>query len=230
MDRSVARVGAWAGVISVIGIAGYHLGLMIVAGQRVSGTTDAVAITKYYRNEAIAAFGVELFLVVVPIFVFAVALRETMSTTSWARFLATIGLVALVTEMAVNLTGVAAQMSLVVIARSGGDVVPLFRFWDTLYNSGAYALEAGWVAAFGLAMRDVVGFPRWLTGFSLITAALLALNVFAIWVGVPDTATLPSALFLVIWFVSTSYGLSRGAMRAASMPSGLALEEGPLGN
>ena len=87
--------------------------------------------------------------------------------------------------MAVNLTGIAAQMSLVVIARSGGDVVPLFRFWDTLYNSGAYALEAGWVAAFGLAMRDVVGFPRWLTGFSLVTAAVLAINIFAIWIGSP---------------------------------------------
>ena len=224
MDRSVGRVGAWAGVISVIGIAGYHLGLMIGAGQRVSGTTDAVAITKYYRNEAIATFGVELFLVVVPIFVFAVALHETLSTTSWARFLATIGLVALVTEMAVNLTGIAAQMSLVVIARSGGDVVPLFRFWDTLYNSGAYALEAGWVAAFGLAMRDAVGFPRWLTAYSVVTAALLALNVFAIWVGIPDTATLPSALFLMIWFVSASYGLSRGARRATRMAPGLAID------
>lgn len=230
MDRSVARVGAWAGVISVIGIAGYHLGLMIVAGQRVSGTTDAVAITKYYRNETIAALGVEIFVVVIPILVFAVALRETLSTTSWTRFLATIGLVALITEMAVNMTGVAAQMSLVVIARSGGDVVPLFRFWDTLYNSGAYALEAGWVAAFGLAMRDVAGFPRWLTGFSLVTAALLAINIFAIWIGIPDTATLPSALFLVIWFVSTSYGLSRGATRATSMPPGMTLEVGPLGN
>src|SRR5437762_1231366 len=135
-----------------------------------------------------------------------------------------VGGVGLVTEMAVNLTGVAAQMSLVVIARSGGDVVPLFRFWDTLYNSGAYALEAGWVAAFGLAMRDAVAFPRWLTAYSVVTAALLALNVFAIWVGIPDTATLPSALFLMIWFVSTSYGLSRGARRATRMAPGLAID------
>jgi hypothetical protein len=228
MDRSVARVGAWAGVISVIGIAGYHLGLMIVAGPRVSGTTDALAITRYYQNEGIAALGVEIFLVVIPIFVFAVALRETLANTSWTRFLATIGLVAIIAEMAVNITGVAAQMSLVVIARSGGDVVPLFRFWDTLYNSGAYALEAAWVAAFGLAMRDVVGFQRWLPSFSLVTAALLAVNVFAIWIGIPDTATLPSALFLVIWFVSASYGLSRGSIYAASIPSGLVPEGGPL--
>jgi len=56
-----------------------------------------------------------------------------------------------------------------------------------------------------------------------VTAALLAINVFAIWVGIPDAATFPSALFLVIWFVSTSYGLSRGAMRATQMAEGPAM-------
>jgi hypothetical protein len=36
MDRSIARAGAWAGVIALVGIFGYHLTLMAVAGQRVS--------------------------------------------------------------------------------------------------------------------------------------------------------------------------------------------------
>jgi hypothetical protein len=209
MDRSIARIGALAGVISLVGIFGYHLTLMAVAGQRVSGTIDPAAITAYYRNQSIAMLGVELFLVVIPVFIFVVALRETLSTTPWTQFLATIGLVAVTAEMAINLTGVAAQMALVVTARSGGDVVGLFRFWDALYNSGAYALEATWVAVFGLAMREVGGFPRWLPGFSLVTAALLAINVMAIWVGIPDAATLPSALFLGIWFAATSLGLAR---------------------
>ena len=216
MDRSVARVGAWAGVISLVGIFGYHLVLTALAGQRVSGTTDAAAITAYYQNQAIAALGVELFLVVIPVFIFVVALREMLSTTSWTRFLATVGLAAVIAEMAVNMTGVAAQMALVVTARSGGDVVGLFRFWDTLYNSGAYALEATWVAAFGLAMREVGGVPRRLPGFSLVTAALLAVNVTAIWVGIPDAATLPSALFLGIWFAATSLGLARFVVSTAA--------------
>jgi hypothetical protein len=209
MDRSVARVGAWAGVISVVGIFGYHIALTIIAGQRVSGTTDVAAITAYYQNQMIAVLGVGLFPVVIAIFVFAVALRETLSTTPWTRFLATIALAAVITEMAVNLTGVAAQMALVVTARSSGEVLGLFRFWDTLYNSGAYALEATWVVAFGLAIREVGGFPRWLAGFSFATGALLAINVSAIWVGIPDAATLPSALFLGIWFAATSLGLAR---------------------
>ncbi len=209
MDQSVARVGAWAGVISVVGIFGYHIALMAMAGQRVSGTTDAAAITAYYQNQMIAVLGVGMFLVVIAVFIFVVALRETLSTTSWARFLATIALVAVIAEMAVNLTGVAAQMALVVTARSGGEVLGLFRFWDTLYNSGAYALEATWVAALGLAIREVGGFPRWLPGFSFATAVLLAINVSAIWVGIPDAGTLPSALFLGIWFAATSLGLAR---------------------
>jgi hypothetical protein len=209
MDRSVARVGAWAGVISVIGIFGYHIALTIIAGQRVSGTTDVAAITAYYQNQMIAVLGVGMFLVVIAVFIFVVALRETLSTTPWTRFLATVALVAVIAEMAVNLTGIAAQMALVVTARSGGEVLGLFRFWDTLYNSGAYALEATWVAAFGLAIREVGGFARWLPGFSFATAALLAINVSAIWVGIPDVATLPSALFLGIWFAATSLGLAR---------------------
>jgi len=200
----------------LVGIFGYHLVLTALAGQRVSGTTDVSAITSYYQNQVIAVLGVELFLVVIPVFVFVVALREIVSTTPWTRFLATVGLAAVIAEMAVNLTGVAAQMALVVTARSGGDVVGLFRFWDTLYNSGAYALEATWVAAFGLAMRDVGGFPRRLPGFSLVTAALLAVNVTAIWVGIPDAATLPSALFLGIWFAATSLGLARFVVRTVA--------------
>src|SRR5438876_9302542 len=85
------------------------------------------------------------------------------------------------------------------------------RLWDVLYNSGAYAFEATWVAAFGLAMRHVAGFPGWLPRFSLVTALLLAINISAIWIGIPDAATLPSALFLGIWFGAASFGLYRSA-------------------
>jgi hypothetical protein len=55
------------------------------------------------------------------------------------------------------------------------------------------------VAAFGLSIRAAGGFPRWLPGLSFVTAALLAINISAIWVGIPDVATLPSALLLSIW-------------------------------
>jgi hypothetical protein len=214
MDRSVGRVGAWAGIVAVVGIFGYHLGLIVIAGQRVSGTMDASAITAYYQQSGIASLSVEQFVTLITMTVFVVALRERLSTTPWTRFLATIALVAVTAEIAVILVEIALQAALVATARSGGETVGLFRLWDVLYNSGAYALEATWVSAFGLAMRHVAGFPSWLPRFSLLVGFLLAINISAIWVGIPDVATLPSALFLGIWFVAASFGLYRAAASA----------------
>jgi hypothetical protein len=209
MDRSIARTGALAGVIALVGIVGYHLALMAIAGQRVSGTTDTAAIGAYYQRTEIAALSLEQFVVLVPMMVFFVALRERLSTTPWTRFLVNVALVAATAEISVIVAEIALQAALVATARSGGEIVGLFRFWDALYNSGAYALEATWVGAFGLAMRSVAGFPGWLPRLSFVTSALLAINVSAIWLGIPDAATLPSALFLGIWFAGASFGLAR---------------------
>jgi len=219
MDRSIGRVGAWAGVAALIGIFGYHLGLIAIAGQRVSGTTDAAAISGYYQHSGIAALSVEQFVTLIPMMVFVVALREQLSTAPWTRFLTTIALLAVTAEVAVIISEVALQAALVTTARSGADTLGLFRLWDVLYNSGAYALEAVWVFAFGLTMRGVVGFPGWLPRFSLVTSALLAINITAIWIGIPDAATLPSALFLGIWFGATSFGLHRAASSPATATS-----------
>lgn len=219
MDRSISRVGAWAGVLSLIGILGYHLGLMAVAGQRASGTADAASIATYYRHPGIADFSVEGFLILITMLVFAVALRTTLSTTPWTRFLTSVALVAVSVELAVLMVQTALQAALVATARAGGDVTGLFRFWDVLYNSGAYTLEATWVVCFGLAARSTAGFPRWLPRFSVVTSALLAVNVTAIWIGIPDAATLPSSLFLAVWFGATSFGLLRTGAAAAAPAS-----------
>jgi len=218
MDRSVPRIGAWAGFIAVVGIAGYHLTLMLVAGPRVSGTTDVAAIVAYYQNANIALVGVELFFVLVPVLVFFVALRESTGLDPWTRFLATIALAAGIAMLPAVLVAISAQAALVVGARNGDLIVPLFRFWDVLYNSGTYVLEATWVAAFGLALRANPGFPRWLFGLSMLTALLLLINVFAIWIGIPDQATLPSAILLSAWFIGASLGLRRLGVAARPLP------------
>ncbi|OGO52434.1 MAG: hypothetical protein A2Z32_05570 [Chloroflexi bacterium RBG_16_69_14] len=209
MDRTIARVGSWAGLISVAGIAGYHLTLQLIARQRVSGTTDETAIVAYYQNANIALVGVEGFVVLVPFLVFFVALRESTGVNQWTRFLATVALAAGIAEVPAVLVEISAQAALVVGAQNGDAIVPLFRFWDVLYNSGTYVLEATWVVAFGLAMRGNVSFPRWMLGWSMLTGVLLAINVLAIWIGIPDPATLPSAAALAIWFVGASLGLRR---------------------
>jgi len=218
MDRSVPRIGAWAGFIAVIGIMGYHIVLMLIAGPRVSGSTDAAAIAAYYSNESIAILGVGAILVLVPFTVFLVALREVTGQTSTSRFLATIALAAGIVELAAILVMISVQSAIVTAVSSGADAVPLFRFWDVLYNSGTYVFEATWVAAFGLALRGHPGFPRWLFGVSILTSLLLAINVFAIWVGIPDPATLPSAILLSAWFIGASLGLRRLGVAPQPLP------------
>ena len=215
---NVARTGAYAGWISVIGIFAYNVGLTAIVGQRVSGTTDVGAIQNYYRHTIIAPASIAPFLVIVAIVVFALAMREILVAQTDGRFLATIGLVLVVAEAPVILTESSLQAALVATATSGGDVLPLFRFWDVLYNSAAYVLEAGWLAAFGLAMRGATGFPRWLPRFSLFVAALQMVNMSAIWVGIPDPLTLVGNVFFAVWFVGASIGLGRLAAVPARVP------------
>lgn len=220
MDRTVARIGSWAGLLAIAGILAYHLGLMVVAGQRVSGVTDAATIRAYYEHEAIAVLGVEQAFVLVLVLVFLVALREAAGRTGVAGMAALVGLAAGIAEMPAILVMLALQAAIVAGVSAGSDIVPIFRFWDVLYNSGTYALEATWVVAFGLALRDRPSFPRWFFGLSLITGVLLAVNVTAIWVGIPDVATLPSAGLLAAWFVGAAIGLRREARGPAAALSG----------
>ena len=221
MDRSVPRIGAWAGFIAVAGIVAYHLALIVVAGPRVSGTTDVAAIEAYYGNQAIAAIGVMQFFAVIPVLIFFVALRDMTAQTSIGRLLGTVALAAGIAEVASIVVVMSGQAAIVAAVSSGGDAVALFRLTDVLFNSGVDVLEATWVAAFGLAMREAGGFPRWMTGLSAATAILLAAKSTAIWIGIPDPATLPAAIATVIWLVGASVSLRRLAAepRALAQPS-----------
>lgn len=221
MERSVPRFGSWAGLIAVVGIVGYHLALAVLAGQRVSGTTDVEAVQAFYGQSIVGVLGVSQFLVVIPFLVFAAALRETIleigdRSAAVPRLLVGVGLAAAVAQVPVVLTEIAAQAALVTAVEQGEPVGGLFRFWDALYNSGLYAVEATWVLAFGLALSAVIA-PRWMTWLSVATAALLAINVFAIWVGIPDAATLPSAIAIAIWLVAASLSLRRVAAPSAAL-------------
>lgn len=218
MRSDVARAGMIAGWVSLVGIFGYHLGLAALAGQRVSGTTDVAAITTYYRQPIVALASLEQFPVAVLVLVFMFALRETLAAASpRARSFATLGLIFAIVEMPVLLVEVSLEAALVTVASNGGPVLGLFRFWDVLYNSGAYVLEAGWLVSFGLAMRDAVGFPRWLPRFSYLVAVLQLVNMTAIWVGIPDIATLAGNMLLAVWFATASIGLGRNVTRTVAV-------------
>ncbi len=94
----------------------------------------------------------------------------------------------------------------------------LFRFWDSLYNSGLYAVEATWVLAFGLALSATIA-SQWVRWLSIVTATLLVINVAAIWTGIPDAATLPSAVAVSVWLVAASLSLWRVHAPAAALAS-----------
>jgi hypothetical protein len=136
-------------------------------------------------------------------------MREVLGGGAYRRLLTGVALVAMIAELPAIITETAAQAALVSAVQAGDPVSGLFRFWDVLYNSGVYVLEATWILAFGLAMRGVPAFPRFMRWLSPLTATLLAINVSAIWVGIPDAATLPSAVLLAAWLAGASFGLRR---------------------
>lgn len=210
MHPTIARAGGVAGWTALVLIFGYHLAVQAVAGTRVSGTLDPSAISAYYHHEILAPASIAQVIVLPVMLVFVLALRAAASRNGeLPRFLATVGAGLVIAELAVLLTEVSIQAALVTVASTGGDAVGMFRFWDVLYNSGTYVLEAGMLASFGLALRGDRAFPRWLPTFSLVAAALQLVNMTAIWVGIPDTATMVGNVALAVWFGGSSVGLGR---------------------
>jgi len=205
--------------LSLVGILGYHLALTALAGQRVSGTADPVAIKAYYSQSIVGTASIEQFLVLIAVAVFAVALRETLAVGPMARLLTGVAVVAITVELGLIATETAIQAALVAATQAREPAGALFRFWDVLYNSGVYALEATWIFAFGRSMLGNAAFPRFMAWLSPLAALLLIVNVFAIWVGIPDMATLPSAFALAAWLVGASLGLRRIASATATVPS-----------
>lgn len=217
MASPVARIGAVAGWLSLVGIFGYHLVLQGAFGPRVSGTLDEPAIRAYYGHDAIAVLGVEQFVVTLAVLVFVVALRETLAPVPGARLWATVGMTLMVAEVPLIITEISLQAALVTAATSGTEIVPLFRLWDVLYNSGTYTLEIGLLLTFGLAFRAAPAFPRWLSWLSLAGAGVMTVNLLAIWVGIPDQVTLAGNLLFGAWFAGTSTVLGR--LAGAAVPS-----------
>jgi hypothetical protein len=148
---------------------------------------------------------------------FATALRGALSVDDRSRFLATAGFAFAVAVAPLYVAKSAIAATLVTLAGGGADVVPLFRFWDLLYNGGIYVLEAGWILGFGLAAAGSSAFPRWFAALTILTGVLQLGNMTALFVGIPDTATLPGNVALAIWLGTASYGLGH-----------LARAQGPL--
>jgi hypothetical protein len=215
-----AKVGAIAGWLTLLGIWLFDvIGPMIVAGQRVTGTLDAGAITAYYGNSSLQYFAPAVIVVAAMFMVFGGALFESLGVRQQGRFFARLGLAFVIVEVPLIIAKSALGATLVSVVTSGGDIVPLFRFWDVLYNCGVYVIEAGLVIMFGLAMRYVPSFPRWMPAFSLLAGALQLVNMTALFVGIPDSATLAGNAAFTVWFIGANVGLTRLAWRPGQVPA-----------
>jgi hypothetical protein len=217
----VAKVGAIAGWLTLLGILLFDvIGPMIVAGQRVSGTLDAGAIASYHSNSALQYFAPAVFLTAAMFLLFGVALFETLGAVEQARFLARLGLAFAIVEVPLIITKSALTATLVSIVGSEEAIVPLFRFWDVLYNSGVYVVEASLTITFALAMQYVPAFPRWMPRFGLLVGALQLVNMTALFVGIPDSATILGNLAFMVWFIGANIGLGRIAWQPGRVAAG----------
>ena len=217
MSRDVARAGAIAGWILLAGILILQVAIpSLIAGQQVSAVTDPRVIAVYYGHGDLGTLVALDFLLVLPLVVFAVALRETLAEADGARFAATPGLAFMVVEAPLILAQYALQGTLFTLATTGADVVPIFRLWDLLYNGAVYAIEAGVVICFGLAAGRHAAFPRWLPAIALVVGALQIVNIAAVFGWIPTGVTLIGNLGFAVWLGASSFGLTRAARRPAA--------------
>lgn len=219
MKRDVARVGAVAGWILLAGILVLQVVIpAAIAGQALSGVEDVDAIRAHFDHPEIVPLVALDFLLVLPLVVFAVALREVTAQREAARFTATLGLAFLVVEAPLILLQYALQGTLMTLAGSGESMLATFRAWDLVYNGAVYAVEAGVVVSFGLAVRGHAAFPGWLPAVAMVVGALQIVNIAAVFGWLPSAATLPGNLGFALWLGASAFGLTRVA-RAAAAPS-----------
>jgi hypothetical protein len=222
----VARIGAVTGWLTLASVLLFSvIGPQIIAGQRVSGVLEPAAIQAYYRHAALAPFSAAGFVIILFLLPFVLALRQSLASNERARFFSTLGLLFAIAAVPLYLASNTLQATLVAIAAGGGDIVPMFRLWDVLYNGAAYVLEAGYAAAFAIAMRDTPEFPRWMPVYGLVVALLQLVNASALFTGIPDMVTLVGNLAFMGWFIGASIGLSRLA-RAVRATSTLGSQQG----
>ena len=196
------------GLLVLAGIVAFEVvGPQVVAGPRVTGDVDETAVRAYYSHAALAPFALGVFVAAMLFIAFAGALRRTVTGDTIAAYFAGLGFAFAVAEAALLVAKSALHVALVELATGGGEVMPLFRFWDLLYNSGLYAVEAALLLAFGLAWLAPGPTPRWLGVLSLVAAALQGVNMLSLFLGFPDLWTLPGNLAFMAWFVGASLAL-----------------------
>lgn len=209
-SNSAAIVGGLAGLTGLFGLLAFVIvGPTLVAGPRVSGTLDEAAVRSYYAHGELALLSLGSFLLAPVLLLFFAALDQTLRDHGAPGFPSRLGFYLGLANVPLYLLTAALGAAMVTLAQTGQPLLPMFRLWDLYYNSAGYALEVGFLAAFAAAMRGARGWPRGLWRLGLVAAALQVLNMTALWLGLPDAATLPGNLLLMGFLGWTSVHLLR---------------------
>lgn len=219
MDGWVVRIGAVAGWIFLIGVLVVLLILpTLIAGQPLSATVDADRIRTYFAHQELAPL-IGLFppFLSVAVVTFGLALREVFRDRPGAHFYATGGLAFLLVTSALYVTQAALAATLITLATTGGEeIVPVFRFYDVLYNNAADVLEGTWILGFSLAMLKSSTFPSWIGWVGVVVAVSRWAKAFAPFTGAfPDAILALLGVFLFVWLGATVIQLTRLARTVA---------------
>ncbi len=209
---SPTRIGSVAGWLTLAGILAFEvIGPSLAVGPRVTGSADRGAIEAYYANTVLLAFGLGQFAVIIAFLVFATALRETLVRRETATFWANVGYACALVAAALLLVRSAIEMALVRTLAAGSDILPTFFVWDFAYNGAVYAMEAGYPAAFAMAIASAGwrSTPRIYPGLAAIVSALQLINMTSLVVGLPMAVTLPGNIAFAVWFGVTVWILGR---------------------
>lgn len=212
--KTYAKIGAAAGWLAMLSITFFqNVGPQQLTGQREpSGVVDEALLSSYYNHPDLNYYLAGQFLAVFFFILLAVALYEALRREESARFFAQSALVFAAVQVSLLSIRIALSATFVQLATNGGEVAPVFHFYDFLYSGGINMTEAGFAGFFALAMwRHRSAFPRWTPYFGFIAAPLLLLNTVGRFVGLPDVFV--AHLAVVAFLLGSTIGLTRLALQ-----------------
>jgi len=213
------------GFVLVISAFLVNLTPTFIAGQSISGTLDAGAILAFYNHPLFAGIYVYWSLTSFYLIILALALRYALkeaASTSVRELLLTPAIALVIVEAALVIVQSAVQSTLVTLAgtyaasgsgaaRAGLEAVALslFRFWDIMYNSLLYWVEAGWLLLFSIVKLKGRTFAHWIGWVGGVAAILQVVSALAIPLSFPAGLTFPGNIALALWFIAVSVSLIR---------------------
>ena len=213
--RSFAQIAGLALVVTFLLIILEHGGPALIAGQRVSGTSDVGAIRLFYGHQVLQLFyglgGIGFIAMVFFGLSFRAYLR-TFQLTAVESLLVEFATAAMVLEAPLIAIQIALQAALVQVATSGTDsgVLAVFAGWDWIYNGSTYWFEVTWMAAWAFLALRTGALPKWVAIAGGIAALGLLFNSTVLTFRLPDSYTLVPTAVLVIWMVAALTHLARG--------------------